>query len=118
MPHDKGVTTPAAHRRTPIAELRAAVIRAHPDHGGTTEALQEALAALREERRQCEVPPPPTPPARPPHRRRQPELPRRTLRCAIGGALVTMFWMYGVVLPITLALALLVARANVSLIGS
>ena len=47
VPHAGGVLSPAELRRTHIAELRAAVIRAHPDHGGTTETLQEALAALR-----------------------------------------------------------------------
>jgi hypothetical protein len=50
VPHAGGVLSPAELRRTRIAELRAAVIRAHPDHGGTTESLQEALTALRSAR--------------------------------------------------------------------
>lgn len=108
------MTTPSQHRRARIAELRAAVIRAHPDHGGTTEALQAALAALRTELRRGEVRLSLLSPAQPP---RRPAPPQRTFRRAIGGALVTVFWMYGVALPITLALALLVARANASLIG-
>ena len=41
--------SPAELRRTRIAELRTAVIRAHPDHGGTTESLQRALEMLRAE---------------------------------------------------------------------
>ena len=114
------MTIPTAHRRTRIAELRAAVIRAHPDHGGTTEALQAALAALRAERRRSEGPLPPLPPARPPRRSpgRRPDPPRKTFRGAIGGALVLAFWVYGVALPITLALALLVTRVSASLIES
>jgi hypothetical protein len=31
---------------------------------------------------------------------------------------MTVFWVYGVAMPIMLGLALLVARANASLIGS
>lgn len=41
------MNNPTEHRRARIVELRAAVIRAHPDHGGTVESLQGALAALR-----------------------------------------------------------------------
>jgi len=39
-------------RRQRVAELRRAVIAAHPDHGGTAESLQAALTALRAEKRQ------------------------------------------------------------------
>ena len=49
VPHDEEVQTPSHHRRARIAALRAAVIRAHPDHGGTTESLQRALEMLRAE---------------------------------------------------------------------
>lgn len=109
---------PAEHRRARIAELRSALIRAHPDHGGTAETLQEALAALQAERSVPSVPKPepPVPPQRRPWRPPQP--PPRTARGAAVGVLKTVLWVYGVALPITLALALLVARANASLIGS
>jgi hypothetical protein len=84
--------------------------------------LQEALAALRAEIGRGEDPPPQPPPptAQPPRwsPRQRPEPPRRTLRGAIGGVLMTVFWVYGVAMPIMLGLALLVARANASLIGS
>ncbi len=90
----------------------------HPDHGGTAETLQEALAALRAERSIPQVPNPE--PLAPPRRRprRPPKPPPRTVQGAAVGALKTVLWVYGVALPITLALALLVARANASLIGS
>lgn len=102
---------PPKHRRARIAELRSALIRAHPDHGGTAETLQEALAALRAERSRPPVPitQPPAPPQRRP--RRPPQPPPRTVQGAAVGALKTVLWVYGVVLPITLGLALLVARA-------
>jgi hypothetical protein len=112
------VQNPSKHRRARIAELRSALIRAHPDHGGTAETLQEALAALRAERSIPQVPnpEPPVPPQRRP--RRPPQPPQRTARGAAVGVIETALWVYGVAFPITLALALLVARANASLIGS
>jgi len=116
--HDQEVNNSTEHRRARIAKLRSALIRAHPDHGGTAETLQEALAALQAERR---LPPasalePPVPPQRRP--RRPPQPAQRTVQGAAVGILKMVFWVYGVALPITLALALLVARANASLIGS
>ena len=59
-----------AVRRQRVAELRRAVIAAHPDHGGTAESLRVALAALRAEQRWKAEAPPPTPPraAQRPHR--------------------------------------------------
>jgi hypothetical protein len=119
--HAGGVLSPAELRRTRIAELRAAVIRAHPDHGGTTATLQEALVALRAEL-QREAPPsvasevPPPPPARRP--RATPPSSQSTVRGAAVGLLKTAFWVYGVAMPIILGLTLLIARANASLIGS
>jgi hypothetical protein len=115
----EGMTTPIGHRRTRIAELRAAVIRAHPDHGGTTESLQAALAALRTGIAEDEISPIPTRRAksqvrRPRHR---PEPPKRTPRGAVRGALTTAFWVYLVAMPIVLVLALLLARANAWLLG-
>lgn len=82
------------------------------------ETLQEALAALRAERSLPPVPvtEPPAPPQRRP--RRPPQPPPRTVRGAAVGVLKTVLWVYGVALPVTLALALLVARTNASLIGS
>jgi LmbE family N-acetylglucosaminyl deacetylase len=113
--HAGGVLSPAELRRTRIAELRAAVIRAHPDHGGTTKSLQAALTALRSELNRTEpkqrVPEPPPPPATPWRTREAPTPPRRTVRGAAVGILKTLFWVYCVALPITLGLALLVAKA-------
>ena len=112
---------PTEHRRARIAELRAAVIRAHPDHGGTAESLQVALAALRSEPRRKAEAPPPKPPsaAQRPHRpsRPSPAPPPQTFRGAAVGALKTVAWVYGVALPLMLALALLVGRANAWLLG-
>ncbi len=112
---------PTERRRAHIAELRAAVIRAHPDHGGTTATLQEALVALRAELHR-EGPPLLAPEAPPPpptwRHRRSPPPPRRTVRGAAVGLLKTAFWVYGVAMPIVLGLTLLIARANASLIGS
>ena len=118
VPHDKEVQNPSKHRRARIAKLRSALIQAHPDHGGTAETLQEALAALRAERSLPLVPitEPPAPPQQRP--RRPPQPPPRTVQGAAVGVLKAVLWVYGVALPITLALALLVARANASLIGS
>jgi hypothetical protein len=118
VPHDKEVQNPSKHRRARIAELRSALIRAHPDHGGTAETLQEALAALRAERSLPRVPI--TEPLAPPQRRprRPPQPPPRTVQGAAAGVLKSVLWVYGVALPLALALALLVARANASLIGS
>jgi hypothetical protein len=111
VPHDQEVQNPSRHRRARIAELRSALIQAHPDHGGTAETLQEALAALRAERSRPLVPI--TEPSAPPQRRpRRPPLPPpRTVRGAAVGVLKTVLWVYGVALPITLGFALLVARA-------
>lgn len=101
-----------------MAELRSALIRAHPDHGGTAETLQSALAALRAER-SLPLVPISEPLARPQRRPRRPhQPPPRTARGTVVGVLKTALWVYGVAIPITLALALLVARANASLIGS
>lgn len=113
--HAGRVQSPAELRRTRIAELRAAVIRAHPDHGGTTATLQEALTALRAELQRQEPLPiapdvPPPPPAWRPRRPKPP--PQRTVRGTVIGLLKTVFWVYGVALPITLVMALLVARAT------
>ena len=110
-----------AVRRQRVAELRRAVIAAHPDHGGTAESLQAALAALRaEQRRKAEVPPPtPSPTSNRPHRPSRPSpapLPQ-TLRAAAVGVLKTVAWVYGVALPLVLVLALLVGRANAWLLG-
>lgn len=119
MPHDKGVKNPSEHRRARVAELRKAVIRAHPDHGGNTKALQEALAALRAGvAPEAEVSRP-VPSEEPPLWRlgHRPGPPGRTFRGAVRGVLTTVFWVYGVALPITLGLALLVARANASLLN-
>ena len=58
------VLTPR-HRR---AELRAAVLRAHPDHGGSREALEVALRALRADSEA---------PGRPPARSQRAARPRR-----------------------------------------
>ena len=121
VPHAEGVLSPAEIRRTRIAELRAAVIRAHPDHGGTTATLQEALVALRAELHREAHPPvaseaPPPPPARRP--RAAPPSSQPTVRGAAVGLLKTAFWVYGVAMPIILGLTLLIARANASLIGS
>ena len=108
-------------RRQRVAELRRAVIAAHPDHGGTAESLQVALAALRaEQRRKAEVPPPTPPPAaQRPHRpsRPSPAPPPQTFRGAAVAALKTAAWLYGVALPLMLALALLVGRVNAWLLG-
>ena len=116
VPHDQEVQNPSRHRRARIAELRSALIRAHPDHGGTAETLQEALAALRAERSRPLVPitQPPAPPQRRP--RRPPQPPPRTVQGAAVGVLKTVFWVYGVALPITLGFALLVAQAAAWLI--
>ena len=108
-------------RRQRVAELRRAVIAAHPDHGGTPESLQVALAALRAEQRRKAEAPPPTPPlaAQRPHRpsRPSPAPPSQTFRGAALGALKAVAWVYGVALPLMLVLALLVARMNLWLIG-
>ena len=116
VPHDQEVQNPSRHRRARIAELRSALIRAHPDHGGTAETLQEALAALRAERSLALVPisEHPAPPQRRP--RRPPQPPPRTVRGAVVGVLKTVLWVYGVALPITLGFALLVARATAWLV--
>lgn len=45
----EGMANPTDRHRARVAELRKAVIRAHPDHGGTTESLQRALEMLRAE---------------------------------------------------------------------
>ena len=111
---------PTELRRARIAELRAAVIQAHPDHGGTTATLQEALVALRAELHR-EGPPmlaPEAPPPPPTMRHRRPPPPQRTVRGTAVGLLKTAFWVYGVAMPIVLGLTLLIARANASLIGS
>lgn len=102
-----------------MAELRKAVIRAHPDHGGSTETLQEALAALRAGAAPGSEVSPPVPSVEPPLWRpgHRPGPPGRTFRGAVRGVLTTVFWVYGVALPITLGLALLVARANASLLN-
>ena len=119
VPHDKGVKNPSEHHRARMAELRKAVIRAHPDHGGSTETLQEALAALRAGAAPEAEVSPPVPSEEPPlwRPRHRPEPPRRTFRGAVGGVLTTIFWVYGVAVPITLGLALLIARANASLLN-
>lgn len=108
-------------RRQRVAELRRAVIAAHPDHGGTAASLQVALAALRSEQRRKAAAPPPKPPpaAQRPHRpnRPSPAPPPQTFRGAAVGALKTVAWVYGVALPLMLALALLVGRANAWLLG-
>ena len=116
-----GMENPTDRRRARIAELRAAVIRAHPDHGGTTATLQEALSSLRAERQRQEPPliapdVPPSPPAWRPRRPQPP--PQRTVRGTVVGTLKTVLWVYGVALPIALGLTLLIARANASLFGS
>jgi len=115
------VNNPTEHRRARIVELRAAVIRAHPDHGGTVESLQGALAALRSEQRRGTESPPFTPPpaSQRPHRpsRPSPAPPSQTFRGAAVGALKAMAWVYGVALPLMLVLALLVGRANAWLLG-
>ena len=115
------MANPSERRRARITELRAAVIRAHPDHGGTTATLQEALAALRAELHREEPPPlardVPTPPPAWRPRRPQPP-PQRTVRGTAARLLKTAFWVYGVAIPIVLGLTLLIARANASLIGS
>ena len=108
-------------RRTRIAELRAAVIRAHPDHGGTTESLQAALAALRTElsgppmaataeRRS----PRPAPAPRPSQRPAPMQGPFIRSAISLGKA---VFWVYGVAMPMALALALLLARATAALLN-
>jgi len=76
-------------RREQIAELRRAVIAAHPDHGGTVESLQVALAALRTaSNRAAEPKAAPTPPSVPIKRASPPETtvteplgPLATARC-------------------------------------
>jgi len=94
---------------------------AHPDHGGTSELLQVALAALRAEQQRKTEAPPTTPPlaAQRPHRpsRPSPAPSPQTFRGAAVGALKTVAWVYGVALPLMLVLALLVGRANAWLLG-
>ena len=118
--HAGWVLSSAELRRMRIAELRAAVIRAHPDHGGTTATLQEALSSLRAElQRQEPLPIAPDVPSPPPAwRPRRPQPAQRTVRGTVVGALKTALWVYGVALPIVLGLTLLIARANASLVGS
>ena len=61
-------------RREQIAKLRRAVIAAHPDHGGTAESLQVALAALRAaSNRAAEPRESPAPPSAPAKRASPPE---------------------------------------------
>ena len=114
-----GMRSPVERRRARVAELRAAVMRAHPDHGGSTEALQAALLVLRAER-QVPMPTPTVrlraePPRTSPQSRRAPggQWPHRTL-C---GLLRTVFWVYVVALPLMLVLAVLVGRANLWILG-
>jgi hypothetical protein len=115
------MTDPIDPRRERIAELRAAVIRAHPDYDGTTESLQVALAALRAEQlRTCHTSPPaPQPAAQRRNRssRSSSVAQQRTLQGVAIEGLKALAWAYGLVLPIMLALALLIARANAWLLG-
>ncbi len=108
-------------RRTRIAELRAAVIRAHPDHGGTTESLQAALVALRTELSRPPMAataerrsPRPAPAPRPSQRPAPMQGPFIRSAVSLGKA---VFWVYGVGMPMALALALLLARATAALLN-
>ena len=79
------------------------MLQAHPDHGGTTEALQEALGRMRAEN--------PLPLAGPAGAAKQsPHAP--SIRTSLWGIGKSIFYVYFVVVPILLAFGLLFARIN------
>ena len=79
------------------------MLQAHPDHGGTPDALQQALRSLREDgaRKQAAEAR-----ATPPTQR-----PTATVRSSLWGIGKSLFYVYFVLVPIGLGFGLLLARA-------
>ena len=97
------------------AQLRTAVLRAHPDHGGSREDLERALAALRAASSSSEaglsalVPAQPTAPARPAYREPA-RPPKESVRGSLWGIGKTIFLVYFVAMPIMIGFGLVLGR--------